>query len=55
MIKKHNRRSFLKTAMTGLVGFLVSNISLTKQGIHKTTKPRSLKEADFYKKHNLSG
>ena len=51
-MKTHSRRSFLRMAVKTLIGLLIAKFSLIKQGIRKD---HSLKEADFYEKHNLSG
>lgn len=51
-MKTHSRRSFLRMTVKTLIGFLIAKFSFTKKAIRKD---RALKEADFYKKHNLSG
>ncbi|MFH1380270.1 MAG: hypothetical protein ABII23_08340 [bacterium] len=51
-MKKLNRRSFFKITVSGIVSLIVSQFSMKKHNPHKDPP---LKEADFYKKHNLKG
>lgn len=56
-MKKHNRRNFLLIIMSGIIG-LIASIFQFKTAVKwkdKSLKDKSLKEADFYNKHNLAG
>lgn len=51
-MKTHDRRSFLRIAVSGIIGFAASLLFTNK---HTKTSDKPLKEADFYKKHYFSG
>lgn len=48
----HNRRSFLKIAVSGIIGFGAALLFHKKEN---KNSDKQLKEADFYKKHHMSG
>ncbi len=51
-MKKHNRRNFILIIMSGIIG-LIASIFQFKTSVK--WKDKSLKEADFYNKHNRAG